>query len=356
MLDTATLTVDVRKIEQNARIVVQALDGVSVVGVTKVTCGAPEVARAMLAGGVSALGESRLENIERMRQAGIEAPFWLLRSPTPQLAEKTVALADVTLVSEIDTVAALDGAAKRAGRPCRVIAMVDVGDLREGMMPDTLPAFLERAAAYRNVEIAGVGISLTCYGTIIPTAQNLGDLAALADAAEEVTGHAMLVSGGMSTTLDAFIAGEMPPRVDNLRIGEAIVLGVSPASREPILGLHTDALVLSAPVIECQIKPSKPIGVCAQDAFGNRPVFEDRGERRRAICAIGRQDVVPEQLRPSDERITVLGASSDHLIVDVDDLPEPPRVGDEIRFTPGYSAVLALFTSAYIRKEFVSGD
>jgi predicted amino acid racemase len=306
----------------------------------------------MLAGGVSALGESRIENIARMRAAGVEGPFWLLRSPTPTLADQTVALADVALVSELDVVAALDAAAFRAGRSFRVIVMVDVGDLREGMMPSTLAAFLAEAVGFENVEVAGIGISLTCYGTIIPTAENLGELVVLAQLAEEITGHPLIVSGGMSTTLDALIAGEMPDRIDNLRIGEAIVLGVSPASRERILGLYTDALVLAAPVIECQLKPSKPIGISAQDAFGNRPVFEDCGERRRAICAIGRQDVVPEQLRPVDERIKVLGASSDHLIVDVHDLPEAPRIGDAIEFVPGYSATLALFTSAYVRKEF----
>lgn len=353
MLDMATLTIDLGKIEDNARTVVTALPGVAIVGVTKVTCGTPEIARALLAGGVSALGESRLENIERMRAAGVDGPFWLLRSPTPALAEKTVALVDVALVSELDVVAALDDAAARAGRTFRVVAMVDVGDLREGVMPAMLPSFLEGVAAYEHIEIAGIGISLTCYGAIVPTAENLGQLAEMAEMAERLAGHPLLVSGGMSTTLDAFIAGDMPARIDNLRVGEAIMLGVSPASRERILGLHTDALVLSAPVIECQVKPSKPIGVCAQDAFGGCPVFEDLGERRRAICAIGRQDVVPEQLRPLDERIKVLGASSDHLILDVEDLAEPPTIGDAIEFVPGYSATLALFTSGYVSKRYV---
>lgn len=352
MLDMATLTVDLRKIEENARTVVSAMPGVEIVGVTKVTCGAPEVARAMLAGGVSAIGESRLENVARLRGAGIDAPIWLLRSPTPPLAEQTVALTDVALVSEPDVAAALDAAAARANRTHRVVAMVDVGDLREGVMPDALPAFLERLAAFAHIEVAGIGTSLTCYGAIVPTAENLGLLVDLAEAAERTLGLRMLVSGGMSTTLDAFIAGDMPARIDNLRVGEAIVLGVSPASRDRILGLHTDALVLSAPVIECQVKPSKPTGTSAQDAFGNRPSFEDRGPRRRAICAIGRQDVVPEQMQPVYDRVRILGASSDHLILDVEDLPEPPSVGDAIEFVPGYSATLALFTSAYVRKEY----
>ncbi|MEA5076202.1 MAG: alanine/ornithine racemase family PLP-dependent enzyme, partial [Coriobacteriia bacterium] len=161
------------------------------------------------------------------------------------------------------------------------------------------------------------------------------------------------VSGGMSSSLDALVEGILPDRVDSLRIGESILLGVSTVTREPILGLHTDAITVSAPVIECLVKPSKPRGTSAQDAFGGRPTFEDRGDRRRAILAIGRQDIVPDGIVPRDPRVQVLGASSDHLVLDVHDLPAPPRLGDAIEFVPGYSATLAAFTSPYVDKRFV---
>jgi predicted amino acid racemase len=111
---------------------------------------------------------------------------------------------------------------------------------------------------------------------------------------------------------------------------------------------------VTAPVIECQRKPSKPRGTSAQDAFGGRPVFEDHGVRLRAICAIGRQDAPPEGLTALDPRARVLGASSDHLIVDVEDLPVAPKVGDAITFVPNYSATLALFTSPYVDKVFTT--
>ena len=114
MTAQATLTVDLSRIRENARRVVDSLPGIDVVGVTKVTCGSPEVARAMLEGGVVALGESRLENIARLREAGVSVPVWLLRAPTPQLAEDTVRLADVSLESEIVTLEALDRAAAAA--------------------------------------------------------------------------------------------------------------------------------------------------------------------------------------------------------------------------------------------------
>lgn len=349
----ATITVDTTKIADNTRRVVDALDGVDVIGVTKVTCGSPQVARAMLSGGAAGIADSRLENIAHMREAGINAPFWLLRAPVPALAEETVRLADVSLESEVETLEALDAAADRLCTRHAVVVMVDLGDLREGMMPDALPGFLARATTLANVDIVGIGASLTCYGAIVPTADNLGELVALTEAAERQLGHSLLVSGGMSSSLDALVAGALPPRVDNLRIGESIVLGVSTVTREPILGLHTDAVTVAVPVIECTRKPSAPWGVIAQDAFGGTPDFEDRGERLRAICAIGRQDAPPDGLRPLDARVQVLGASSDHLILDVEDLGEPPSIGETIEFVPTYAGTLALFTSPYVEKRFV---
>ena len=353
MTARATVTVDLNKVTENTRRVVETLGGRGVYGVTKVTCGAPEVARAMLAGGAAGIADSRLENVARMREAGVTAEFWSLRAPAPALAEDAVRLLDVSLESELETVRALDVAARTLGKTHRIVAMVDLGDLREGMMPADLPAFVEAADALPNIEVFGIGASLTCYGAIVPDERNLGELVALTQTAEARIGRRLHVSGGMSSSLDALAGGILPDRIDSLRIGESILLGVSTVTREPILGLHTDAVTVSAPVIECLVKPSKPRGTSAQDAFGGRPTFEDRGNRRRAILAIGRQDIVPDGIVPRDPRVQVLGASSDHLVLDVHDLPEPPSLGDAIEFVPGYSATLAAFTSAYVEKRFV---
>ena len=355
MSDRATVTVDLAKITENTRRVRAHLPGVAIVAVTKVTCGTPEVARAMLAGGASALGESRLENIERLRSAGIDVPFWLLRATPPGLASETVRLADVSLASEVVTVEALDRAARAEGVRHQILAMVDLGDLREGMLPAELPEFLDHVATLGSIDLVGIGTSLTCYGGVVPDEENLGELAHLAHLAAARLGRPMLVSGGMSSSIDAALSGRLPDSVDNLRVGESIILGVSTVTREPLPGLHTDAITVEVPVIECKLKPSLPRGVVAQDAFGNVPAFEDRGERRRAICAIGRQDAPPTGLRPLDPRVEVLGASSDHLILDVHDLPESPAVGDAIAFVPTYAATLALFTSPYVEKRFVGG-
>jgi ornithine racemase len=347
----ATLHIDLDKIEANARAIFERLGpGVGVAAVTKVTCGHPEVARAMLAGGAAALADSRLANLERLRAAGLDAPMWLLRAPTPAAAEDTVRLADVSLNSEIATVRALDAAAAAAGRRHGVLLMIDLGDLREGIMPRELDEFLDAALALKHVELMGVGTNLTCYGGIIPTPDNLGRLVKLAAHAAERAGRPLLVSGGNSSSLDLAFDEGLPAGVTNLRIGESILLGVSTITRDPVEGLYQDAFALEAPVLECRLKPSIPTGETAQDAFGRRPLFANRGPRLRAICALGRQDTVPENLWPLDPGVEILGASSDHLILDVQDMPEPPAVGRMLRFLPGYGALLLANTSPYVDK------
>jgi len=353
MLARPTVTVDLSKVRDNARTVVGSLPGIDVVAVTKVTCGSPQVARAMLAGGARALGDSRLENAERLRAAGLTAPIWLLRAPPPELAGEVVQLADVSLESELETVVALDNAAAGAGRRHAIVAMVDLGDLREGMLPAALPAFLERVNVMDHIDIAGIGVNLTCYGAVVPDEDNLGRLAELAARSERQLGRPLaVVSGGNSGSIGMVTSGRMPAAVNNLRVGETILLGVDTLTRKPALGLRLDAVTVAAPVIECLVKPSLPIGTSAQDAFGNFPAFTDRGERRRAICALGRQDAPPEGLVPVDPRVEVLGASSDHLILDVHDLERPPALGDAITFVPNYAATLQLFTSPYVHKVF----
>lgn len=355
MPSRARVTVDLTKVAENSERVVANLPGIEVVAVTKVTCGTPQVARAMLAGGARALGESRLENIERLRAAGIRVPIWLLRAATPETAEDAVRLAEVSVASELVSLDALDRAAAAQGKRHGIVAMIDVGDLREGMMPAELPAFIDRIGSLPHLRLDGIGTSLTCYGGVVPSVENLGELVALAHRTGARLGRRLIVSGGSSTSIPLVAAGLAPLGIDNLRIGEAILLGVDPSSRERILDLHTDAITVEAPVIECRVKPSKPIGACAQDAFGGTPVFEDRGLRRRAICALGRQDTPPEGLRPLDPGVTVLGASSDHLVLDVDEMARPPAIGESLRFVPGYSATLALFTSPYVDKAYVGG-
>ncbi|NBC09718.1 MAG: alanine/ornithine racemase family PLP-dependent enzyme, partial [Bacteroidetes bacterium] len=136
--------------------------------------------------------------------------------------------------------------------------------------------------------------------------------------------------------------------MNNLRIGEAILLGRETVERRAWPGTSQKAFLLSGEIIEKKRKPSVPIGITGQDAFGATPVFQDRGNILRGILNIGREDVDVEGLEPANPRISILGASSDHLLVDINSLETEPGLGESVEFIPNYSALLACMTSAYV--------
>ncbi len=353
------ITIDLERIERNARTVVAECGrhGIEVFGVTKGTCGMPQVARAMLRGGVIGIGESRFENIRRLRASGIDCPILLLRSPPLSRIEEVIATVDLSLNSELAIIAELSRVAERMSKTHDIILMVDLGDLREGIWPDDLDETVEKVLALKNVRIVGLGTNLTCFGAILPTEENMNALLGHAREIERRFGLALrYISGGNSSSLPLVLAGKMPAGVNNLRIGEAILQGGRDTFLDLAWGaLDRDAFRLTGELLEVKVKPSLPIGTMGLDAFGRRPVFEDKGDRLRGIVNLGREDVVVEGLTPIEPGISVLGASSDHLVLDLTGADPAPEVGSFLSFTMTYGALLAAMTSEYVEKEPILG-
>lgn len=312
----------------------------------------PQVARAMLRGGVHGIAESRFENIRRLHESGIGCPIMLLRSPPVSRAEEVVRTVDISLQSELSTIRELSRIAERMGRVHDILLMVDLGDLREGIWPSDLLPTVEQVMGLKGVRIAGLGTNLTCFGAIVPTEENLGQLMAHAYKVERLTGVPLdWISGGNSSSLPLLLEGRMPQGINNLRIGEAILQGGYETFRDNRWEeLEYDAFRLSGDLIEVKLKPSIPIGESGYDAFGNRPSFVDEGDRLRGIANIGREDVIVEGLIPTHPGVRVLGASSDHLVLDVTDADPPLRVGDRVAFRMNYGALLTVMTSEYVEK------
>lgn len=353
------LSIDLAKIEENARAIVRtcAQHGIGVTGVTKATCGSSAVARAMLRGGVSSLGESRLENVARLRAAGVECPIMLLRVPALSRVDEVVQAVDLSLDSEPAVLAGLAEAARRRGGMHPVILMVDLGDLREGIWPDDLLRIARETVRLEGLRLAGVGTNLTCYGGVIPSEGLMQGFVARVEDVERTLGRRLpWISGGSSSALTLIHEGKMPPRVNHVRIGEAILLGRETVERRPWPGTAQDAFRLHAEIVELKRKPSLPVGDRTADAFGRYRHFEDHGLRERALLDVGREDVDVEGLTPVDPRIQVLGASSDYLVLDVTDARNELRVGGEIAFAPSYGALLAAMDSEYVEKRYRGGS
>jgi len=344
------LEIDLDKILHNARTLVERLapHGISVTGVTKATLGSPEIAGALLRAGVRYLGDSRIENIQALRLAQLPAAMTLIRSPMLSQAQRVVMHADVSFNSEIEVIKKLSFEAQKANRMHGVVLMVEMGDLREGIMPADLIDAVRETLDLPNILFKGIGTNLACRSGVSPDATNMARLSTLAEAIEaafELTVER--VSGGNSANIQWACSGADTGRINDLRLGESILLGRETLQRRPIDGLHTDAITLIAEVIESKLKPTRPTGDIAQTAFGEAPAVTDRGHIVQTIFAIGQQDTDPSGLRPP-VGAEILGASSDHLILDPGNYDL--SVGAEMAFQLNYSALLRAMTSPFVSK------
>jgi len=348
------IVIDKKKLFENAQRIFNMAKpyGIGVFVVTKVHSADVELAKISLDAGAAGLADSRIQNLEKLKD--LPGDKILLRLPMHSEVDQVVALADISFNSELSTIALLDEAAKKKGKKHRILIMFDLGDLREGFLPEDVDQVIPEILKFENILIEGIGVNLTCYGGVIPTTDNLGELARLADHIEKTYDIKLnLVSGGNSSSLYLLENGDMPAKINNLRVGEGVVLGREAAYGEHISGMHDDAFVLEAQLIEYKTKNSVPKGLIGMDAFGGKPVFEDRGMMKRGIVAIGRQDVDHTVLYPVDSRIEIIGASSDHMILDFTKAEGDYQVGDVIQFKMDYGAMLKLFTSEYVSRVYL---
>ncbi len=338
---------DIGKVRDNASALVELLgrSKISITAVTKATLGLPEVAVALIEAGAAGLADSRIENIERLRDAGIDAHVLLLRSPMLSQVDRIVRSADGSCNTEPSVLRALADAATAAGVTHGVMLMVELGDLREGILPKDLPAIAETTLSLPGLTLTGIGTNLACRSGIVPDERNMHELSELADRIETSFGITLdVVSGGNSANLEWLAAAPDTGRVNNLRLGESILLGCEPLHRRSLPGLHTDGAAIVAEVIESKRKPTMPSGTAAQAAFGDPELAVDRGEIWQTIVALGRQDTDPDGLTPPPG-VTILGASSDHLVLETTGRVPP---GETISFRPSYGSFVQAMTSPFV--------
>ena len=357
-MKTPNIAIDLDKIEHNTRVIVDlcAKHGITVTGVTKAVCGNPEVAKAMFRGGVQSLGDARLINIRRLRNAGIKAQYMLLRIPALSEVSDVIDLVDISLHSELETLKTLSKIAAQSGKVHDIIVMTDLGDLREGIWPNDLPAFVSEAVKLRGIRVIGLGTNLACFAGVVPSEQNMSHLLELARHIEQTFNlNIKMISGINSSGLQLIADKQMPKGINHARIGEAILLGRETVHRNPWPGTHQDAFILHAEVIELNEKPSLPLGERTEDAFGGVPTFEDQGLLKRALLNVGREDIDLKGLSQANENIIIIGASSGYLGIDISQTTASIKLGDVLSFKVNYGALLAAMTSEYVYKEIQPG-
>lgn len=350
------LLIDLEALHHNVRTVDRWVSdhGASWSLVTKAMCGFPDALRGLEASGVRSMADSRLANLEAIRDLDEDIETWYLRLPHVPALKRVVELADVSLNTEFAIIEALNEEAKRQDRIHRIIIMIELGDLREGVLPGSLIPLYERIFDLENIEVLGIGSNLGCLSGAVPSLEQFSQLAMFHELLRLKFNRPLpLISGGTSAVIPMLRDGHLPKAINHFRIGESVFLGTDLVNGDWLAGLRHDVITLEVEVVEVKEKALSPVGETTDmtpfEEFGD--TAHDPGARgHRAVITVGQLDTDVRGLTPLNEEYSLVGASSDLAVVSVGDNPEGLRPGSVIRFRPAYGALVRLMLGKYIDK------
>lgn len=350
------LDIYINQIAENAKKLKEDLvaQNIKLTAVVKGFAGDLKVFKAYQEAGVKSIADSRIENIKKFRKAGYEDEILMLRIPMPSEIEEIVPYIDASLVSEARTAELISKAAKAANKIIDLVIMVDIGDRREGILAADLVELAQKIESLPGVKLKGIGTNLGCFAGIIPDQKNTENLIELKKEVENKLETKLdILSAGNTATLKLLKDQQLAAEISNLRIGEGILLGTDIINQSLLSGFNHYNFRLQAEIVELKEKPSNPEGEMAFDGQGRGQIIKDKGLRKRAILAVGKQDIDYQGLYPELEGVEVLGASSDHLITDVTETDQKLEVGDILNFKMNYSSMLRAMTSQYVTKNYI---
>jgi len=321
---------------------------------TKLLCGNRDFLEEVINLGIGEVHDSRISNLRRIKEIDSDTMTIYIKPPPKDIIPDVVKYADVSLNTELSTLYELSEEAQRQDKTHKVIIMIEMGDLREGVMREDLINFYEKVFKLPGIEVIGLGTNLNCMHGVMPDGDKLIQLALYKQIIElRFKKEIPLVSGGTTVTIPLLMRDQLPDGVNHFRIGEALFFGKDLFTDGLIDGMSDQVMELYTQVIEISEKPVVPTGELGMNPQGKQTEVsqDDFGKTSyRAIIDIGVLDIQPDYLIPVNENIKILDASSDLLILDVGTNEKGYKVGDEIRFKLKYMGALGLMSSDYIQK------
>jgi predicted amino acid racemase len=321
---------------------------------TKLLCGHEEFLKEVADLGIGEMHDSRISNLKKIKEINPEVLTIYIKPPPKDIIESVVKYADASLNTELSTLHALSKEAMRQDKVHKVIIMIEMGDLREGVIRENLIDFYEKVFKLPKLEVIGLGTNLNCMHGVMPDEDKLIQLSLYKQIIElQFDKTIPLVSGGTTVTIPLLLRNQLPSGINHFRVGEALFFGKDLFADSTIEGMHNDVMELYTQIIEISEKPKVPSGELGKDPQGKTAEIkeEDYGKTSyRAILDIGYLDINPDHLINVEEEVDIVDASSDMLILDVGDNTAGYEVGDFIRFRLKYMGALGIMNSDYIDK------
>ena len=322
--------------------------------VSKLLCGHKPFLQELLNLGMKQILDSRVSNLKAVKQLDPQIETVYIKPPAKRALKSIVKYADISLNTELQTIRLLSEEAQNQNKTHKVIIMIELGDLREGIMGENLVEFYEEVFRLKNINIIGLGTNLSCLNGILPNADKLVQLSLYKQLIEAKFNRKIpLVSGGTSVTIPLLKMNQIPGGVNHFRVGETLFRGNNLLEEKEYPGMKQDVFKLYAEIIELVEKPIVPSGIAGANVQGDNPDFSqsDIGKTTyRAILDIGLLDIDTKHMNPTDKKIKLGGASSDMIVVDLGPYKPKYKVGDLISFSLSYMGVLGIMNSKYIDK------
>lgn len=325
--------------------------------VAKLLCGNLTFLKEVIDLGVDQVCDSRVSNLRAIKSLKPSIETIYIKPPPPRSIKSVVKYADISFNTEIATIRTLSEEAGLQGKVHKVIIMIEMGDLREGVMWDQLIDFYGEVFRLPNIEVVGIGTNLNCLNGVMPNQDKLIQLSLYEQLIEaKFNKNIPYVSGGSSVTIPLIFKKLMPGGISHFRVGETLFFGNDIYDNKPIPKMKQDIFRLFTEIIELQSKPSVPNGELGTNLEGETFSIDEKDYGRssyRAILDLGLLDVKHEHMFPLDPAIKFAGASSDMIVVDLGDNPRGYKVGDLLEFRLDYLGVLTIMNSDYIDKKVV---
>lgn len=322
--------------------------------VTKMLCGHPAFLAEILKLRPQMVFDSRLSNLAAIKKIDPEVRTAYIKPVPKRSIRKLLTCADISFNTEIETITAIDEMAGTLGIRHEVVIMIEMGDLREGVLRDELVDFYSRVFALENIDVLGIGTNLNCMNGIMPSNDKLIQLSLYQQLLEARFDHRIpWVTAGTSVTLPLLAKQQVPVGVNHFRVGETLFFGKNLMTNKTFSDMRNDVFRFRAEVIEIQEKPMVAEGLQGQNVAGETPVFDvdDMGKTSyRAILDVGLLDIDPAHLQPVRQDYAIIGASSDMLVMDAGERGDRIQVGDLIAFKVDYMGALSLMNSRYVDK------
>ncbi len=325
--------------------------------VTKMLCGHEAYLQEVIDLGIQEICDARISNLKKVKKLKPEIQTVYIKPPAKRSIKDVVKYADASFNTELETIKLLSAEAVKQDRLHKVIIMIELGDLREGVMGTRLVEFYGSIFELPNIKVTGIGSNLNCLHGVMPSQDKLIQLSLYKQLIEAKFDRQIpWVTGGTSVVIPLIYTHQLPVGINHFRVGETLYFGADLVNGSVIEGMHHDVIKLYAEVIEITKKPKVPIGNMEANPSGEMYEINtaDYGKSsHRAILDLGLLDISTDYLIPEDQDFEFVGASSDMLVIDLDDNDQGYKVGDLIPFDLKYMGALTLLNSDYIDKKVI---